>query len=96
MSVRVLVLTVSVPLLSMPPPLKAVLPDRVLPLTVSVRLVGDAAAVVGGVAGQGAAADRQRAVVGDAAAVGVGGVAGQGAAALTVSVAVVVEMPPPA
>ena len=82
----------------MPPPRRrAELPDRVLLLTVAVppTPVVDAAALVdGGVSGQGAAADRRRADVVDAAAVVAGGVAGQGAA-LTVSVAVGVEMPPP-
>ena len=54
-----------------------------LPLTatVAVRSVPDAAAIfVGGVAGQDAAADRQRAIVVDAAAVACD-VGGQGAAA---------------
>ena len=58
---RVLPLTVTLNSLQMPPPTEAELPDRVLSLTVSVAVVVDAAAVsVGGVAGEGAAADRQR------------------------------------
>ena len=68
--VKVLPLTVAVPLLSRPPPSTlAELLVKVLPLTVAVPLVVEAAAeVAGGVAGEGAAADRRRTAVVDAAA----------------------------
>ena len=80
-----LTLTVPVPKLPIPPPLDlAMLLDRVLPLTVSVPSFWMPPPRRGGVAGQGAAADRQRAVVVDAAA-DLGGVAGQ-VLPLTVSV----------
>ena len=78
--VKVLSLTVAVPLLSRPPPLLllAELLVKVLPMhrRRTASLVVEAAAVTGGVAGEGAAADRDRPEVFEAAAVGGAGDAG--------------------